>query len=279
VGRAESNDEDWLMAIDLGYDESGADDTLLVSMQLGITEQAKKLKRKWKASLRAAEVDYFHAKEFNNFSYGVFTGLNRNERDALLRDLSKLTCQHFSIGITAKITKSIYEQKTTQLFRSKWGAAYTFAIQMLVVSAYLYAEHFKLRPEFNVLIEDGHKHAAQAIQTLHDTKEAGMAFAVPSKILTIGVGSKLDHPILQAADMLAYSEWQKMSAGDLTIYNAFHPQNSIYQPEVVDFDLNLVDIVSSGAERWMAERKAFGQRKAKVRASSAGNASTERKPS
>lgn len=79
--------------------------------------------------------------------------------------------------------------------------------------------------------------------------------------------------------MLAYSEWQKMSAGDLTIYNAFHPQNSIYQPEVVDFDLNLVDIVTSGAERWMAERKAFGQRKAKVRASSAGNASTERKPS
>jgi hypothetical protein len=67
------DDGDWLMAIDLGYDESGSGDTLLVSVQLGVTEQAKKLKRKWRAKLRAADVEYFHANEFDNFSRCVIS--------------------------------------------------------------------------------------------------------------------------------------------------------------------------------------------------------------
>jgi hypothetical protein len=100
------------MAIDLGYDESGSDDTLLVSVQLGITEQAKKLKRQWRTKLKVAGIEYFHAKEFNNFSHGVFAGLDHRERKDLLHDLSKLTQRHLSVGITAKITKSIYHQKT-----------------------------------------------------------------------------------------------------------------------------------------------------------------------
>ena len=254
---------DCLMAIDLGYDESGSGDTLLVSMQLGVTDQAKKLRRKWKGKLRAADVEYFHAKEFDNFSHGVFAGLDRHERIKLLRELSRLAVQHLSIGITAKVTKSIYEQKTTPAFRSRWGTAYTFAIQMLVVSGYLFAKHSRLRPEFNILIEDGHRHAGQAIKTLHDTKKAGLDFEVPSRLLSIGLGSKSDHPILQAADMLAYSEWQQMTGGDPTIYNALHPRASSYRTEFVDFDVEMVDVVMEGAEKWVAARKAFGQQRAK----------------
>jgi hypothetical protein len=255
-------DLDWPMAIDLGYDESGSGDTLLVSMQLGITEQAKRLKRKWMGKLNNAGIEYFNAKEFGNFSHGVFAGLDRGERHELLRDLSRLTHRHLSVGMTAKLTKSIFEQKTTQVFRSRWGTAYTFAIQMLVAAGYIYAKHWNLRPEFNILVEDGHRHAKQAIKSLHDTKQAGLSFAIPSKILSIGLGSKSDHPILQAADMLAYSEWQNMSDGDLTIYNALHSTTSIYKPEFLDFDVEIVDIVKEGAENWMADRKAFGQRKA-----------------
>lgn len=258
------DDGDLLMAIDLGYDESGSGDTLLVSMQLGVTEQAKKLKRKWRARLRAAGVEYFHAKEFDNFSHGVFSGLGRNERGELLRDLSKVIYQHLSIGITAKITKSIYEQKTNQAFRSRWGTAYTFAIQMLVTSAYIYADRSHLHPEFNILVEDGHRHAAQAVESLNATKKAGLALEIPSKILSIGLGSKHDHPILQAADMLAYSVWQKICNRDLAIYDALHPANALYQPESIDFDsINLVDAAREGAEKWIAHRKAFGQQKAR----------------
>lgn len=250
------------MAIDLGYDESGHGDRLLISMQLAITDQAKKLKRQWDKRLKKDSIPYFHAKEFSNYSYGVFAGLDRAQRLKLLNNLSKLSQQHLSIGITAKITKTAYDKRTTQPFRSRWGTAYTFAIQMLVASAYLYAEHRNLQPEFNILIEDGHKHSQQALQSLQETKKAGLVFAIPSRILTLGLGSKVDHPILQAADMLAYSEWRNMQhADDLAIYQAMHPVNSTYQPEFIDFDGELVEAVTSGAEAWLAERLAWGQRK------------------
>jgi hypothetical protein len=251
------------LAIDLGFDESGSGDILLVSMQLAVREQAKKLHRQWEKALNETGIKYFHSKEFGNFSHGVFTGISRDERQRLLTELTCLVSRHLSIGITGKVTKSIYDQKTTKEFRSRWGTAYTFAIQMLVVSAYLYADHFSLRPDFNVFLEYGHRHAAQAIQGLHDTKKAGCAFAIPSRLLNIGLGSKQDYPILQAADMLGYSEWQKQIGGDLTIYNAIHPSGSVYNPEYVDFDLELIDIIKNSADGWLSARKEFGQRKAK----------------
>lgn len=49
------------MAFDLGYDEGGAGDTLLVSVQIALTEQARKLKRQWKAAL--GDVEFFHSKD------------------------------------------------------------------------------------------------------------------------------------------------------------------------------------------------------------------------
>jgi hypothetical protein len=130
---------------------------------------------------------------------------------------------------------------------------------MLTLASYLYANFIRIAPEFNILIEDGHRHSKQAVKILQDTKAAGSA--VPSKILTIGLGSKAAHPILQSADMLAYEEWQKMVDGDLKIYGALHAEGSHYHPELVDFDGEMVDIVTRGAERWMAERKTYGRRK------------------
>jgi len=85
-------DLDCLMAIDLGYDESGAGDTLLVSVQLGITNQAKKLRRKWKGKLRAADVEYFHAKEFDNFSHGVNVSQGAGRRSTAMHRCHPVTC-------------------------------------------------------------------------------------------------------------------------------------------------------------------------------------------
>jgi hypothetical protein len=254
------NDEDLLMAIDLGYDEGGSGDTLLVSMQFGIVEQAKKLKRKWRGRLRDAGVEYFHAKDFENFSSGVFAGLDRPQRDQLLRDLSKLIHQHLYIGVTGKITKSVYDQKTSQDFRSRWGTAYTFAVQMLVHVAFHYARRFQLRPEFNILIEDGHRNSAQAQEVLLKTKKEGIRSS-DAKLLTIGLGSKPDHPLLQTADMLAYSVWQIISDRSSAISDSLR-SSTRYVPEYIDLDGELVDIATDGVERWMEKRKMWGQRKA-----------------
>jgi hypothetical protein len=253
------------MAIDLGYDESGHGDTLLVSMQLSVVEQAKKFRRQWRNRLRDDDLKFFHSKEFGNYSHGVFSHLSRDDRARLLHDLGRITRRHLYVGITAKVTKSLYEQKTTPLFRSKWGSPYTFAIQTLVVSAYIFAEQIGIRPEFNILIEDGHANAAQAVAALNEAKRAGIAFAIPSRILTVGLGSKADHPILQAADMLGYSEWQRMTDKDMDIYNVMHADDMIYLPEFVDLDPQLIDILHGNAERWMESRKEWGRKKYEAR--------------
>jgi hypothetical protein len=249
------------MAIEIGCDESGANDTLLVSFQLGVTDQAKKLHKRWRKRLALDGVEYFHAKEYGNFDHGVFAGLDRNKRAALLHDLSKLVRQHMCIGVTANVSKSLYEQKTTQEFRSRWGTAYTFAIQMLVLVAYLYADRFNLRAEFNVLIEDGHRHASQAIESLNKAKQVGLS--VPAKLLNIGLGSKADHPILQAADMLAYSHWQQISDPDGTfpLFQALNSRGSIYLPEYINLNNELIDVVTRGVAKWTDSRKQFGARK------------------
>ena len=84
------------MAFDLGYDESGSGDILIVSVQVAITEQARKLKRQWKSRLGLANLKHFHAKDFGNYTGGVFTkaGLNQAARHELVNDLAKLIHRH-----------------------------------------------------------------------------------------------------------------------------------------------------------------------------------------
>ena len=248
-----------LLTIDLGFDESGSSDTLLVSVQLTVVHQNRKLRRQWKNRLLEDGVEYFHSCEFDNMSSGVFADLSRPKRLSLLNDLSKLAHRHLLVGITGKLSKSFYKEKTDQKFRSRWGSEYTFAIQKLVVCAYIYANRFGLKPEFNIFIEDGHAHGDAAIKSLHETKKAGLARAVPSKLLNIGLGSKADCPILQAADMLAYSDWQYMNSTEAEIFEAIHPENTCYTTAYVDFDKELVEIIKDSADKWLVARKEFGR--------------------
>ena len=65
------------MAVDMGFDESGSHDILLVSVQVGVVQRAKKLKTAWKTILRENCVPYFHSVDYDNFDKGVFRHLDR----------------------------------------------------------------------------------------------------------------------------------------------------------------------------------------------------------
>ena len=70
-------------------------------------------------------------------------------------------------------------------------------------------------------------------------------FAV--KILSAGLGRKKDHPILQAADMVAYSDWQGLSNGDPTIWDALHRPGIRYKTYRLHADENFIkEFVSDG---------------------------------
>jgi len=250
------------MAVDLGYDEGGAGDTLLVSTQIAITEQARKLKRHWKSAL--GEVEYFHSKDLENFTHGVFTkaGLDATERQQLLKKLGKIIHRHLTLGITAKISKKLYDSMTTNEFRSRWGTAYTFAVNMCLLGAYL---EFRMGDEkdfpwpavdVNVLLEAGHRHCGQALQILNEGNKVPLKKRFVT-ILSAGLGSKKDHPILQAADMLAYTEWQDISSRLSPLYPVMYRFTSRYRTARVDCTAELINEMNQGAFRWLEKRRQY----------------------
>lgn len=230
-----------LMAFDLGYDEGGSGDDLLVSVQIGITQQARRFRRHWRKRLGA--VEYFHSKDLWNFTQGPFTraGLNRPARELMLSDLSGYIHAHLSLGITAKISQSLYDDNTTQVFRSRIGAAYGFTVSALLVCAYLWMQRMHICPEVNIVIERGHRNASGALLLLDRWRQMPFLQNLEGlKILSVGLGDKSDHPILQAADMLAYSKYQHIIKGDRAIYDALHKRGSRYHPETLTLDLDLI---------------------------------------
>jgi hypothetical protein len=242
------------MAVDLGFDESGSGDTLLVSVQVGVTEQAKKLKKHWLR--RLGNLEYFHSKDFNNYTSGVFTkaGLTRPDRQALLKDLARLIRTRLSVGIVSLVSKAEYNENTTQAFRSLHGTAYGFLIDMCLVMTDQLIGDMGIVSDFNILVEDGHRNAQQVAMSLRKLN-------LPSgvRILTSGLGSKKDHPILQASDMLCYSQWQGHRVnGDGTIWRALHrPETIQYRPWIINCDRDVIREFVKGNETRQAVRKFF----------------------
>ena len=252
------------MAVDLGYDEGGAGDILLVSMQLGMTDKSKRMKKLWKKELSKVGIPYFHSVDFKNFSGGIFRDLDQPKRAKLLECLGELIRLRLEVGISTHVNERLYKTNTRPDFRSKWASPYTFAIWALVLGAHAYLKEFDLGFDVNVLIEDGHRNSRQALDMFETLKNAPESDDFrPLKILTVGLGSKKDHPILQAADMLAYSEWQKIAKGNMDIYDSLHVDGSRYETRVVDCDeIGLVGNLKDSVARYEERRRSWGERKA-----------------
>jgi hypothetical protein len=264
------DDEACLMAFDFGYDEGGADDTLLVSVQIALTEQARKFKWHWKSAL--GNVEYFHSKELWNFTSGVFTaaGLDRQQREQLLKNLRKVIHRHLALGVTAKISKKLYDSLTTNEFRSRWGTAYSFAINMLMLCAYL--EHHKGRDEesypwppvdANILIEDGYRHSKQALEIVQDGKNLPKEKRFVT-VLSAALGSKPDHPILQAADMLAYAEWKEISERPSDLHFVLYSPTSQYRAARFECTAKVIEEIKKGPEMWMKQKRDYWHNKERV---------------
>jgi len=264
------DEESCLVAIDLGFDEGGSGDDLLVSVQLGIIKQAKKLKKSWSKRLPEG-LPFFHSKDFGNYEGGIFTkaNLKRSERSKLLGDLCGFIHDRLIAGITVRISISKYDRLTTQTFRSRHGTAYGFAVNMALMGAYAVCQELGIKPEFNILIEDGHRNSTQVSNILAGLRDLPDRLRELFKdkimydlrILTAGLGGKADHPILQCADMLAYAEWQGISNSDPEIWNALRRNPRYKMLRALCDDELITEFVSEGVrytnlgKKWKAVKK------------------------
>jgi len=215
----------------------------LLAVQVGVVQKARKMKSAWKSILRDAKVRFFHSVDYDNYSEGVFAHLNREQRSELLIGLSGHLRKRMLFGITGKITISNWNSKTNNEFRSRWAAAYSFAMQILILETRILLEKCQVGYDVNILLEDGHKNAAQAIQILRGIKQKNKRDPEDAvlNIMTEDLGAKGDHPILQTADMLAYSNWQRLRQGNREIFDALHVKGSRYFTVYLDLDEHLVD--------------------------------------
>lgn len=238
--------------IDLGYDEGGACDILLVSLQFGQTSELQILREKWEA--RLGTIKYFHSKDYDNFSHGVFVSLSRPERKVLLDDLSTLIHEHVDLGITSRIDRVLYERITNQPFRSEWGSAYSFAAQMGLLVARTALEDWRLGNErVNILIESGHRNAAQVVEQLARLTEENEFLNVNE----VSTASKKGNPILQSADMLAYGEWENMKGRASEVYDALHIDRGTYQAVWFDCSQELIEVSTHGIDALRQHRRDF----------------------
>ena len=208
---------DLLVVIDAGLDESRSDSGLLVvSAVAGQTSQMKKLDKLWSEDLAEDNVDFFHAKEHWNGRSKAYHGLSQRKRQTLLAKLIHHIHKFGAFGVSVCINTAEYQDVTTQRFRSDWGSAYSFAIQLLFILI-----HFDLRKRnrlhetVNLLIEDGHANSRQILEIVSKAQGRKDYWV---NLGTYGLGGKVGNPVLQAADMLAYGSCQHHSKGESRIY-------------------------------------------------------------
>ncbi len=255
------------MAIDLGCDEGGNKDYLVVSAQFGINGEAKKLKDKWKERL-PAKLPYFHSKDFKNRTNGSFAkaGLSMGDRKRLLSDLASYIHRYLIASISISVHISEYNSLTTQDFRSRSGSAYAISVNACLLIAYEQASKRGLKTEFNILMESGHRNSNQVAQILESLRRvpaevqanAGPEVIPDLRILSVGIGEKKDHPILQAADMAAYSRWQGQIKGSTTIWNALAKRRppSMYRHLHVHLSPDVIkQFAASGARAFINNRR------------------------
>jgi len=204
--------------IDCGIDESkrGGSSLLVVSAMIGQTPNMRKLAVEWRKELANYGVDFFHAKEHWNGHAKPYHGLSMAKRGTLLSRLIRQIHRCVEIGLSVGIDVEEYNKITSSRFRSNWGAPYAFAVQILMVLAYLdLKKRNRLHEDVNVLVEEG-PHVLQALEIVGKAKNADDAFI---HVVSSGQGSKRDNPILQAGDLLAYGCCQYLATGHSRMYN------------------------------------------------------------
>jgi hypothetical protein len=158
--------------LDYGFDEGGRGDTLLISLQIGNTASVRRLQRQWQSVLKRFGLGFFHSKDYDKEAgQGVFGSIGRAERRRLLGQLTRLVHKHLLFGLTANLDTAMYESETTARFRSDYGSAFSFAVQMALFAANRYLD-LEARP-INILIARGTSKSKSGTGTIrgHTTKD------------------------------------------------------------------------------------------------------------
>jgi len=258
--------------IDCAFDESGdktspRGNLLVVSAYVGATAHVARLSRCWQSKLDEVGIPYFHTKDLWNRRAKLFRGLSNTQRKRLLSALISYIHRNAEWGFSAFIDPDYYSDSTTDRFRSQWGSPYAFAMRMTILCLILLLERLKRQGELvNILIEQGHPNAQQAMDMIAEFK------AFDDRPLNIGdceLRPKKGNPTLQAADILAYASCDNFCGPSRIM------EKLISGPRIKHFWINcnseIVDLMQDTVRSYFARRKTEWLEKSTGKASTTSN--------
>ena len=222
----------------------------MISAIVGKTALMRKLTVEWKRELATSGVDYFHATEHWNGRSKPYHGIGHDEREELLARLIRHLHSRFLFGVSAIVDEAEYKTATSERLRSQYGSPYGFGFQLVMALVLLELVRLKRQNQpVNILIEDGHVNAGQAIEFIKHKKKLNSPKGL--KIGTYGLGGKIDNPVLQAADLLAFGTCEYTTKGHSEFAARIVPEIYANRFRVLPWDVSSVrnlkaDIIRHG---------------------------------
>jgi len=235
-----------LVVIDVAIDESKSAQSclLVVSAIVGKTALMRKLSVEWKRELVRSGVDYFHAKEHWNGRAKAYHGIGHDEREKLLDRLIRHLHSRFLFGASVIVDEAEYRAATSERLRSQYGSPYGFGVQLAMSMVLLELNRLKRQNQpINILIEDGHVNAGQAIEFIKRKKQLNSPKGL--KIGTYGLGGKAENPVLQAADLLAFGTCEYTVRGESDFAKRTVPEKYMSRFLILPWDVSSVQDLKS----------------------------------
>jgi Protein of unknown function (DUF3800) len=197
------------------FDDSGThddSDAVLWSGLFGNQHQWKLFNDLWAAKLAAPSpgkppLSRFHMAECQAGS-GEFSGWKRTETDFLVHELGDIILRTGLYGNGLAVSRKVWDELITGDVRRAFGDAEGYCLRICYVRSLIWARKVTADPQI-AYVFDRRPHREKENQRIFDTfRRYGENESLPPKLESISFLSSYDFLPLQAADMIAWEEYQ-----------------------------------------------------------------------
>jgi hypothetical protein len=225
---------------------------LVVSAILGQTSCLKKFAQRWRVDLDRYGVDYFHARKHWNGSARCYNHISVRKRRDLLAGLAANIGKYCVASLGVEIDINEFNSNASERFKNTFGSAYAYGVHLLLVMIRIFLSLTNdTHQDINIVIEDGHKNANQAIEQISRWKRKP---GTVLKISSFGLGDKKSYPILQAADLVAYGWWQFKAGTDPRMFSALRVGAPRLPAMLLPWDKSSIEAIKRDVEMHQSMR-------------------------
>ena len=200
------------------YDESGTHDASPINVLAGLcgdVSECARFEREWNKVLRGVNIPYVHAKSMHH-RQKIFKNWTGEKIENLHNQLMYVIQEHKGLMITKTILSVkgfdlVYKtppRESTERLDSKYALCVRSCLHFIANLAF---DRDDENPVANFVLEDGHRNAGDAVRVWKEVR-ADRRLPWTQAVGALSFAGKSGNPLLQAADLLAYSIFKNETA-------------------------------------------------------------------